>query len=154
MNTIEDAYQRFSRKRFGLPTEEQVADLEKRLGIAFPDDYRQFILSYNGGYFSEPDIIPPSDECPVDCLRYMHGIGATHPTSELATKKQLAILNDEYPPYPPRILPIGYTIMGNFIVLMFPEDRGVVFLKTPDDFHFLSESVEGFFGLLHEPSDE
>jgi hypothetical protein len=44
----------------------------------------------------------------------MHGIGATHPSSELATTKQIAILNEEDPP---GVVPIGSTIMGNFIVL-------------------------------------
>jgi hypothetical protein len=58
MSAIDLAYAKFCKKRFPLPTERQVSDLENRIGIRLPADFRQFILDYNGGYFTEPDITP------------------------------------------------------------------------------------------------
>lgn len=63
-DAIATAYQRFGRGRFPLPSEQQVAELEQRIGITFPEDYRQFLLQHNGGYFTEPDIIPPDAGSP------------------------------------------------------------------------------------------
>ena len=46
--TIEDAYRRFAIERFSLPSEEQIGELETRIGVVFSDDYRRFLLEYNG----------------------------------------------------------------------------------------------------------
>ena len=152
MSIIEDAYAKFCFERFGMATEQQLVLCERRCGITFPDDYRRYVLAYNGGYFNEPDFESPDEDCPADALTYMHGIGASHPTAELATQRLRAIFtgND-----PPEFIPIGYTIMGYFVVILTrPEDRGTIFLKTFDDFFFLASDVESFFGLLHEPTGD
>ena len=121
MTVIEAAYNAFSRERFPLPTEMQLADLEQRIGVTFPDDYRRFVLAYNGGYFVEPDIVPPVKGCPVDCLTFMYGIARSHPSAELASRRSLALFADNDPP---QIVPVGYTIMGNLILLVtHPEER-------------------------------
>jgi hypothetical protein len=71
MTTIEYAYNRFSTKRFPLPSETQLDELEQRIKVDFPDDYRRFVLDFNGGYFNEPEITPVGEGCPprfVDIL--------------------------------------------------------------------------------------
>jgi hypothetical protein len=147
--SIDTAYRKFSVERFPLPTEARVAELEQRIAIRLPDDFREFVLTYNGGCFSEPHIIPPSKECPLDRLTFMHGIGATHPTAELGRARDLALWDDNDPP---QIVPIGYTIMGNFIlVITHAENQGWVLLRTSDESFFLAESIAEFMGLLHEP---
>lgn len=155
MKTIEAAYDQFCEERFPAPTEKQVADLEQRIGISLPEDYREFVLAFNGGFFAEPWIVPPSEECPLeDSLRAMNGIGATHPTAELASEGDLALFDDNDPP---QILPIGDTVMGNLILLItHPEDRGCIVLKKAfsDESFFLAEGIEEFFGLLRQPPDE
>jgi len=151
---IEAAYKAYCRERFPLPTEKQVADLERRIGVSFPEDFRQFVLEYNGGYFIEPDIVPPSKDCPVDCLTSIFGIGASHPTAELASRESLAVFSDNEPP---QVVPIGDTIMGNLLLLVtHPEGRGCIVLKKAfsDQSFFLAGGIEEFFGLLREPSDE
>jgi SMI1-KNR4 cell-wall len=149
---IDSAYQQFCTKRFGLPNQKQLVDLEKNLGVVLSEDYKTFILSYNGGRFREPRIISHDGECPLDRLTVMYGIGASHPTSELGNRRQIAILTDKDPP---KFIPIGYTIMGYFIILSTrKKERGFIFLKTFDEFFFLADSIEGFFQLLHEPPDE
>jgi hypothetical protein len=149
MGIIQAAYDAFCEKRFPLPTEKQVADLEEKIGISFPDDYRQFLLEFNGGFFNEPHIIPLVEECPLDRLTFMNGIGATHPDAELCNELDLVLFTDNDPP---QILPIGYTIMGYLILLVtHPENRGAIVLKGFEDSWFLAEDIEEFFGLLHEP---
>src|SRR3954468_6307138 len=91
MSIREAAYRKFCKERFPLPTEEQVAALEGRIGISFPEHYRQFVLNYNGGWFTEPQIVPPTKGCPVDRLTVLDGIGASHPSAELASQKRLTL---------------------------------------------------------------
>ncbi len=83
MNSIEGAYRHFLDERFALPSEAQVAELEARWHIELPPDYRQFLLQYNGGYFTEPQIISSAPDCPTDRLNNLGGIGASHPSAEL-----------------------------------------------------------------------
>jgi hypothetical protein len=154
MTAIEDAYCKFSRVRFPLPTEEQLADLERRIGIVFPDDYRQFILEYNGGYFVEPEITPVGEGCPQDALTYLSGIGASHAYAELGEPSKLGLFDENDPP---KIVPIGYTVMGGLIILDTApgEGRGEIYYKQPfGDFYFLADNIEEFFGLLREQTVE
>ncbi len=151
---IETAYRRFCRERFASPSETQVASLERRIGVNFPDDYRQFLLDYNGGYFTEPQIVPPSDECPRDRLTFMHGIGASHPTADLAEASALLLFDDNDPPL---VVPIGYTLDGGHDpVVHAPGEAtgGVIYKQAFGDCFFLAESIGEFFGLLETPSDD
>ena len=150
MTTIEEAYKKFSTRRFPLPSEAQLCELEARIGVTFPDDYRRFVLEFNGGYFSEPEIVPVDPECPPSMLTGMHGIGASHWESELGHAPTLALFDDNDPP---QIVPIGHTPMGSLIVLgTASEGRGVIFLKQAyGDFYYLADGIEEFFELLREP---
>jgi hypothetical protein len=151
MTAIEDAYRRFLRDPFPLPTEGQLADLERRIDIVFPDDYRQFILKFNGGYFCKPDITPVGEGCPQDALTYLSGIGASHEYAELGRPATLLLFDDNVPP---KILPVGYTIMGGLIILDTApgEGRGEIYYKQAfGEFYWMAEGIEEFFELLREP---
>ena len=149
--TIEEAYRRFSTERFGIPSEEQIGELETRIGVVFPDDYRRFVLEFNGGYFNEPEITPVGEGCPHDALTCLHGIGAPHHRGELARPSRLALFDDNDPPI---IVPIGHTSMGGLIILITEaEGRGEIFFKEAfGGFYYLAEGIEEFFGLLREPT--
>ncbi len=152
MNRIESAYRRFIDKQFlPLPTEAQIAALEGRINVAFPEQYREFLLEYNGGLFTEPVIEPTEPGCPEDQLTYLHGIGATYRWATLANPLDISLFDDNDPP---RLIPIGGTPMGNLIVLaMRPEDRGTIFFKKAfDGWFFLADGIEGFFERLREPT--
>ena len=151
MMTIEYAYSRFCTKRFPLPTEMQVSALEQRIKIDFPDDYRQFLLEFNGGYFNEPEIEPGSDGCPQATLEMLFGMGAPHRVAELGRLSHLSLFDDNDPPI---ILPIGSTGMGGLIILITePENCGNVFLKQEfGDFYYLADGIEEFCELLREPT--
>lgn len=150
---IEYAYQRFCDERFPLPSEAQLEALEQRIGITFPEDYRQFVLEFNGGYFTGPDITPVGDDCPQDGLRCLCGIGASHEESELATELYLSLFDGNDPPI---IVPIGRTEMGGLIILITEEEnRGCVLLKQAyGEFFYLADGIEEFFELLREPVDD
>jgi hypothetical protein len=156
-NSIEIAYNAFCKERFPLPSEKQVADLEERLGIPLPPDYRQFLLEFNGAFFTEPQITPPTKDCSADLLTVMGGINATHPSAELGAPGGYTPSwfddND-----PPQILPIGYTIMGNLIFLVTKpgaDDCGAIGLKIASSMSAFSlgDGIAEFFSRLVEPMD-
>jgi hypothetical protein len=152
--TIEYAYNAFCEERFPIPSERQVADLERRMRASFPDDYRDYLLRYNGGLFSEPDIEPPMDTCPADRLTFMSGIGAVLDCAELGNERDMSLFSDNDPI---EILPIGYTMMGNLLaVVMLAQDRGAILLKKAftDEWFVLADGIDEFFSLLHEPIDD
>jgi hypothetical protein len=152
VTAIEDVYRRFSRVRFPLPTEEQLAKLERQIDVVFPDDYRQFILEFNGGYFREPRIPPVGEGCPQDALTYLSGIGASHEYAELGEPSTLVLFDDNVPL---KSLPIGYTAMGGLIILdTAPGDgRGEIYYKQAfGEFYWIAESIEECFTLLREPT--
>lgn len=152
MNTTENAYRQFSTKRFPLPSEAQLAELEQQIGIVFPDEFRQFVLAYNGGYFKCPEITPVGEECPLEALDSLFGIGASHPTAELGRASDIGLFDDNDPP---KIVPIGRTGMGGLIILdTAPGDgQGAIFLKQAwGTFHYLTDTLDEFFGLLREPT--
>ena len=151
MSTIEAAYTAYCTERFPPPTEEDVRDLEHRIGASFPGDFCQFVLEYNGGYFVEPEIVPPTRECPVDRLTSIFGIRASHLTAELASRESLAIFSDNDPP---EVVPIGDTIMGNLLLLVtHAEGRGCIVLKraSSEQSFLLAGGIDEFFGLLRDP---
>jgi hypothetical protein len=152
MNTIEFIYRRFSRERFRLPSDAQVLALEKQLNAVLPGEYREFLLAYNGGYFTEPEIEPVGAECPQDALTFLNGIAATHAEAELGGKCTAGLFDDNNPL---KILPIGGTAMGGLIILdVAPGDtQGSIYLKKAfGDFYYLAYGIEEFFSLLREPT--
>lgn len=97
MNAIANAYRLYCRVRFPLPTEQQIIALESRCGSEFPVAFREFILHFNGGCFTNPVITSAYEPCPADGLVFMSGIGATHESAELASASDLALFDDNVP---------------------------------------------------------
>jgi hypothetical protein len=153
MNPIQKAYSTFATKRFPLPTTEQVDQLEERIRAVLPSDYRQFLLNYNGGYFSEPEIRAMDDSAPLSLLTCLFGINATDPYAELAQPSYLALFEENDPPV---ILPIGDTPMNSLIILELDGDSpGSILLKMAfGDFYYLASGIEEFFTLLHDRADQ
>ncbi len=109
MNTIELADQRFIVERFALPREEQVTALERRLATSFPDDYRKFVLNFNGGIFSEPAILAEEELARGDGLTCLHGIGSECDETELGDPGCRALFADNDSP---SFVPIGHRALG------------------------------------------
>jgi hypothetical protein len=149
MSTFHYAYARWATERFPLPTEEQVANLEWRLKTELPGDYREFLLSFNGGVFDAPEIICPDPGCPRRGLQIMYGVDSPHEATELGRDWHLALFDDNDPI---QILPIGRTSSGDLIILSVAgEDRGVIYFKQASGGWFeLAEGIEEFFANLRE----
>jgi hypothetical protein len=151
MTMIKSAYQRFAKERFPLPTEAQVGVLEQRINVVFPEDFRRFVLEFNGGYFKQPTIMPTVEDCPEESLSFICGIGATHSEAELGDASYLSLFEDNDPP---QILPIGGTPMGALIILdlVAGDGAGAIFFKQAfGDCYYLADGIEQFFSLLREP---
>jgi hypothetical protein len=148
MISIDDAYGEFAIRRFPLPSEEQVAKLERELAIQFPPDFRRYLLEFNGGYFSEPKIEAGDFEAKGDGLTCLHGINSGHWDSELAAPHLLDLFEGNDPRI---VLPVGHTCGGLIILSTGDEGRGEIHLKKAfDGFYYLANGIEEFFGLLRE----
>jgi hypothetical protein len=125
--------------------------LERRIHVALPDDYRRFVLEYNGGFFDDPAIKTCDEGTPQVFLNSVFGIGASDPCAELGDAATISLFDGNDPPI---ILPIGGTIMGSLIVLVTDEEgNGQVLLKEAyGDLYYLAEGIEEFFELLSDPS--
>ena len=151
MSNIYDAYKDFSTERFPNIVESDIVSFEERVRIRLPSDYRQFLVNFNGGYFSEPQIVHGNNEVPIDRLTFMHGIRSIHPEAELGKEEDIAMFDDNNPP---EIIPVGCTIMGNLVLLVThpdPEENGSVILKTIESTFYLARGIVHFFALLQKP---
>jgi hypothetical protein len=153
LNTMEYAFQRFATERFPLPGEEQIAALERRLGVELPADYRKFISQFNGGIFDEPEIETNHHDCRGDALTFLHGINSGDEETELGDPGFMALFEGNDPPI---LIPIGYTALGGILVLVVEEEgRGAIALKKAfGGFYHLADGIEEFFELLREPQTE
>lgn len=147
---IEYAYRRFASERFPLPSEEDVAALEKKLEITLPEDYREFLLRLNGGFFEDPSIEPTEKGCPQESLDALWGIGASHESAELGDLGDIELFDDNFPP---KILPIGDTPLGSLILLDTApgDEKGMIYFKQAfGDFYYLADGIGEFFELLKD----
>lgn len=114
MSVIEQAYSKWCQQRFPLPTERDISDLEQRITVRFPDHYRMYLLEWNGGIFSEPDIVAPAANYADDRLLWLNGIHASADYAELGSAFDLALFEDNSPPI---VLPIGRTTANDLIMM-------------------------------------
>jgi hypothetical protein len=89
-------------------SEDQVSTIEVRAGISLPADYREFLLTQNGGYRPDPGIFDvPGESCSV-----WHGaLGFADDGYDIRPYLEPQC---EYLPY---CLPIGHDICGNELLL-------------------------------------
>ncbi len=163
MNAIEDVYQKYCTKRFPLPTEFQLRELEEQLGLTFPDYYREFLLKYNGGIFDAPIFGTEKREYekspPLEGFRYLYGVNG--PKHAILGKESEILLFNFRVDEPILILPIGYTFSNSTICLLHTYNNkgfGEIVLRRdfgspllPGEWFHLASDMEEFFGLLREP---
>lgn len=157
MDAIVNAYDRYCTTRFPLPTEHEVAALEERLQVDLPDDYRDYLLCYNGGFFSDAKIVLPEPITvewrdglvthTVDGLTNMRGLHPSLPFAELGKPMDLGFFEENGPFH---LLPIGYTSVGCMVLLdLAPGYTGNILLKFPSaGAYTVAEGIVDFFGLI------
>jgi hypothetical protein len=151
MSSIEYAYARWATERLALPTEQQVAELESRLRVELPEDYRQYLLEFNGGVFDDPEILSPENSFPQRGLEVMYGVATHSPSLELGQPADIALFDNNDPLI---ALPIGGTSLGDLVVLdLESDDWGAVYFKQASaDWFRLADGIEEFFANLCDPT--
>lgn len=99
------------------PLEEALlVEAEGRFGAVFPSDYREFLLTYNGGR-PVPDVFDDVDGEEVSCVAVFLGIDPRHKDDIIA--KRIVYLNR----IPDDLVPIGRDPCGNAICLGIGSER-------------------------------
>ena len=148
MRAIESVYKEFCKEPFILPSDEMLAQVEHRIGSILPKSFREYLLKYNGGMFSEPKIVSPGTLQSVGRLTFMKGVGVRPRTVCLATDHDLAIFDNNFPV---KLLPIGHTLAGDLILLLLGgAQHGEIAIKHAftDSYELLASDIEGFFESL------
>lgn len=154
--SIQYAYNRFCTRQFPLPSIAQVEEFEEAIGVVLPDDYRQYLLDFNGGFFSEPLIMCDEPGYPQDRLTLICGLGLAEDQSAFDLFTYIDLFDDNFPA---QIVSIGDTLMGSLLFIVTDrdgEDYGNIGLKLAgkDDSFFLSSGIEDFFSSLKAPVPE
>lgn len=159
MATIDSIYSTCCEDRFPLPTDDEVAALEKRLKLRFPKEYRAFLLKYNGGRFSYSlaSIVFPEPLTVVwrdgkvthdsDGLESMCGFHPTHPTDELGRAFDINLFDGNDPI---QLLVIGRTVTGSLLLMdMLPGAEGEILIKFPNEYAYtIADNINEFFRLI------
>jgi hypothetical protein len=104
------------------PTQEDLRLLEEELGARLPDDYRAFLIKFNGGR-PEPNWFPMQGELGVGGVDLFLGIRRPGEWDDLLTAKRRLLER-----MPPHMLPIAHAECGNLICLSLGgSDSGSVY---------------------------
>jgi SMI1 / KNR4 family. len=102
--------------KYGSGSTELVSEFERSLGIELDEDYRTFLVKYNGG--ETPDTHVGIRGCSTD-LRYLFGINTA---MNIEDNLQIPVWENK------QYLPIGMDYFGNFFVIGLSDDnKGKVF---------------------------
>lgn len=111
-------------------TEKDIAALEQRLGISLPDEYRQFILTWNGGQ-PEPNAFPIQDN-----PRDTHGLLDRFFSIDVEDTDYDIVDNAEVfrDRVPADLLPIAFDPGGNLIcVAVSGKNKGKIYFWDHND---------------------
>jgi hypothetical protein len=140
-----------------------LAEFESEVGAKLPDDYRAFLLKFNGGYFEDKVRYPYLEPCPygefgiIECF---HGLNTGYDYADI--RDDIKVLEDWN--VPRNLLPIGDDIFGDPICLSITGvNRGRVFFWHREDearvligntFSQFLENIEPDPLFLEDPSEK
>jgi hypothetical protein len=152
-NKTEQIYKRFCKKRFQLPSIDEIKECEQFLQITFSARIRSYLGCFNGGLFTEPTL-PGLKMDTGDRLNVMYGIKAELSYCELMSPLNVSLFENELERL---YLPIGYTLMGGLLLLCLDsDDAEQIFLEPASGkrLFFLAKNIEEFFfGLQANPTN-
>lgn len=131
------------------------------MGVSFPEDYRELLLQYNGGWFVHGEFIELKEPGPYD-LRYvnvdsLYGIGTGGSCSDLMDAQSVGPAWDLQQEILESFLFIGHACGAGEILLGLKgkwKDRVYYWWREeyhePDDLIFVAESLEEFFTAMRE----
>jgi hypothetical protein len=120
------------RKRGPKLTERRLAALEKRLGHRLPDDYRAFLLAFNGLVPACEVVVPlPNNATTLDVL---YGVKTPDDWMDLEYDLEIMQLRDQGR-FPREVIPIGVDGFGNsFALAIAGEKTGEVYFQNFEAF--------------------
>lgn len=138
---------------------EEITEFEKQYNVALPNQYKQFMLDFNGGTI-EPAVFKISEEKGESVLSAFYAIDDSLRSNLL--KKYIYIYDGRLPQ---GFIPIGKDPGGNLICVSNQESSydQVYFwdheeeTNIPNDFsnmYFLAENIYEFINLLYEDNDD
>jgi hypothetical protein len=148
---IEGRYEKYCDHRYPLASESAIENFERRLGVPLPPHYRDYLLTFNGGYFNDPIVGDEDSDWPSFSVSTLYGLGSEGKGADLARPANLNLFTNNDPF---QILPIGCT-PGGFLILLVTDpdgdDYGDILLKTFDETYFVANSMHEFFEQMRGP---
>ncbi len=131
---------------YPLPDSARIDAAEKKLGLRFPETYRDFLMGHNGGR-------PDDDDFELSSVRYFLAIdGKPHHDLEHAWHSYSGRI-------PAGLLPIAGDPGGNLILIgLRGKSKGQIYFwdheeeGSPEAASFLAASLEDFLASLHSSS--
>lgn len=141
------------------PSEERVSAFEAKLGRRLPDDYREFLLLYNGGQ-PKPSVFRFGDRKRPYTDSSVEWFLSLYDGEIYSLERVIKSLRDRIPP---DTLPIAYDPFGNIVLLGLHGDvRDKVYFwdheREPDDqpdwsnIDLIADSFDGFMRGLRKVS--
>ncbi len=132
-------------------SEKKIAEVETRLGINFPSEYKRFLLKHNGGY-------PTPSEFSLNGEKDKSNISYFLAIHEGESSNLLSMANIMAERIPGDMLPIAYDDFGNLVLIGVTGLRlGQIFFwdheqENPEDgsasLTYLADSLPVFLGTL------
>lgn len=117
-------------KRGPIVDESRIARFETAIDRKLPADYREFLISVNGGVPEDVLAVPTGKNATL--LQVLYGLDASDRWMNIEKVLENLQLRDEGK-YPPDALPIGNDGLGNkFVLAVGGERRGEVFFQALD----------------------
>ncbi len=146
--------------------EKDIVKFEQQIGASLPNDYKSFLLNFNGGK-PEHYIFPETDKLYSLAIDKLYGLNTENKTSNLYWNYD--ILNG-YQRIMDQFIPIGSAINGDQFVLGISGDfTGKVYLwdhnqeipydefvenKLPENMYKLTDSFDEFMNKLEEDTED
>ena len=139
---------------FASPSSVQIEQCEHQLGVSFPDSYREFLCSTNGGN-PFPKLINVANAGDV-LIDFLYGVSGNDQPGDLIFEQRKA---QELDPLPDGLIVIGHDPGGNrFLLETCGEKCGCIFYWDSASFfprssteegntYFVAESMEDFLEM-------
>ena len=129
--------------KYGNGSEELVSEFEGRYGIVLDEEYRRFLVKYNGG--DTPNTRVGIRGFSSD-LRYLYGINTEE---NIEAHMQIPAWEDR------RCLPVGTDYYGNYYVIgTADEDKGVMYFCDHEKGFALKKLTDSFNRFLNKCKSE
>lgn len=143
--------------KFPPATPEEIQKAEQSMGIEIPEEYRQFLLKYNGGR-PKPDVFPIHNN-PVGDKGIMSNFFSVNESDYDSLQKIWKIFKDRIPS---GYLPIAHDVGGNLLCMKLSgDDNGSIYFwdhemeleyENPNDIpmYFVASSLNELLNRLTE----